>query len=202
MYTVYKLTAPNGKIYIGQTSMRPEKRWKNGRGYERSPHMYNAIKKYGWESFSKEIIATDITKEEADKLESKLIKELGSQNPDIGYNIKDGGSHGQHSLETRKKIANASVNMWKRDGFKEMMHEIMSGRKSSPEAKEHISAALKGRPACRKTTVVCIETGEIFDTMKKASEFANVPYQNISEAALGKRQTAGGYHWAIFKEAA
>lgn len=28
-YSVYKHTAPNGKIYIGITSMKPENRWNN-----------------------------------------------------------------------------------------------------------------------------------------------------------------------------
>lgn len=33
MYSVYKYTAPNGKVYIGITGKDPEKRWLNGRGY-------------------------------------------------------------------------------------------------------------------------------------------------------------------------
>ena len=32
-YCVYIHTAPNGKMYIGQTSQKPEARWNNGRGY-------------------------------------------------------------------------------------------------------------------------------------------------------------------------
>lgn len=33
MYSVYKHTCPNNKVYIGITSRKPEKRWKNGYGY-------------------------------------------------------------------------------------------------------------------------------------------------------------------------
>lgn len=32
MYSVYKHTAPNGKVYIGITGKDPEKRWLNGGG--------------------------------------------------------------------------------------------------------------------------------------------------------------------------
>ena len=44
-YTVYKHTCPNGKIYIGITSMPVEKRWDCGRGYAKNPHFSAAIKK-------------------------------------------------------------------------------------------------------------------------------------------------------------
>lgn len=33
-YVVYKRTSPSKKVYIGITSNAPEKRWKNGKGYE------------------------------------------------------------------------------------------------------------------------------------------------------------------------
>ena len=36
-YTIYiHKNKINGKVYIGQTSQKPEKRWDNGRGYETS----------------------------------------------------------------------------------------------------------------------------------------------------------------------
>lgn len=38
-YTVYRHTSPSGKVYIGITSMNPEKRWgKNGYGYRRQKY--------------------------------------------------------------------------------------------------------------------------------------------------------------------
>lgn len=30
MYTVYKHTTPSGKVYIGITGQKPERRWQNG----------------------------------------------------------------------------------------------------------------------------------------------------------------------------
>ena len=32
-WTVYKHTFPDGKVYIGITGMKPEKRWSDGHGY-------------------------------------------------------------------------------------------------------------------------------------------------------------------------
>lgn len=44
-YTVYKHACPSGKVYIGITSMKPEKRWDNRRGYKSNQHFSAAIKR-------------------------------------------------------------------------------------------------------------------------------------------------------------
>ncbi|MBQ3373051.1 MAG: hypothetical protein IJG40_07960 [Oscillospiraceae bacterium] len=55
-YTVYKLTDPEGKIYIGCTGKSVEERWNGGRGYYRDTPIRRAIKEFGWENFKKEIL--------------------------------------------------------------------------------------------------------------------------------------------------
>lgn len=35
-YTLYKHTAPSGKVYIGITSQNVMKRWQNGSGYSQN----------------------------------------------------------------------------------------------------------------------------------------------------------------------
>ena len=65
MYTVYKHTCPNGKVYIGITKQKPERRWGiNGRGYKENEYFYRAIQKYGWQNIKHEIIAEGLTEEE------------------------------------------------------------------------------------------------------------------------------------------
>ena len=50
-YKVYKYTAPNGKLYIGQTCNSLRRRAGNhGECYVECPLFYNAIKKYGFET--------------------------------------------------------------------------------------------------------------------------------------------------------
>ena len=64
MYTVYKHTAPNGKVYIGITSHSIEGRWrKDGSGYKLNNHFWNAIQKYGWNNFKHEILFENLMKE-------------------------------------------------------------------------------------------------------------------------------------------
>ena len=87
-FLVYKHTnLSNGKVYIGITNRNPEKRWSKGNAYKSNQHFTNAIKKYGWEGFSHEIIKEGLTKEEALLLEESLIKEYDSTNSEKGYNI-------------------------------------------------------------------------------------------------------------------
>lgn len=105
-WLIYKHTnLINGKIYIGQTKQTANNRWANGLGYNpysnsRNCVFWNAIQKYGWNSFKHEIIEDNIqTKEEADKRETYWIKYfnsyIGFSNPN-GYNMTLGGSSGEH----------------------------------------------------------------------------------------------------------
>ncbi len=88
-YYVYKHTAPSGKSYIGITSNNPLYRWQNGLGYTGQPKFYKAIKKYGWDNISHEILEEGLTKEQACEKEIAYIKQYDSFNN--GYNASAGG---------------------------------------------------------------------------------------------------------------
>ena len=90
-YIVYMHVSPSDKRYIGITSQKPERRWKNGIGYKSNEHFYRAIEKYGWDNFQHIIIAKGLTKEEAEWLEIELIREWGTTNFKKGYNKSKGG---------------------------------------------------------------------------------------------------------------
>lgn len=110
-YLIYKHTNKiNGKCYIGQTCQVPEKRWgKNGNGY-RNKHkkFWNAIKKYGWDNFTHDILYYNLSAEDANKLERQLIEKYNSIKN--GYNISEGGSnnpshrHAVYQLDIHKNI--------------------------------------------------------------------------------------------------
>src|SRR5699024_4588833 len=100
-YVVYKITNKiNNKIYIGVTN-NTKNRW-SGNGYQykdkskegnRRP-FWNAIKKYGWDNFKKEILIKNLTKEAAYKKEIQMIKIFDSTNKEKGYNLSPGGNGG------------------------------------------------------------------------------------------------------------
>lgn len=90
-YSVYMHTCPNGKVYIGITSINPLKRWKNGQGYYKNDHFFKAIKNYGWDNIKHEILFVNLTEEEACQKEIELIASYNSNNPNYGYNNTIGG---------------------------------------------------------------------------------------------------------------
>ena len=149
----------NNKVYVGQTCKNPEHRWNKGEGYKHSTYFYSAIKKYGWDGFYHEIVASNLTKEEANNFEKLLIKQLNAKNRLYGYNLTDGGSDGCGRIvseETRRKQSIAMQG--KMNGSKHPMYgkhpseeskrknsEAHKGVKFSEEHKKKISDANKGR---------------------------------------------------------
>lgn len=91
-FTVYcHINKINQKKYIGITGRIPEHRWgKNGNGYK-NQMFGQAIQKYGWDNFEHKIIATHLTKKEAEQMEIDLISKMQTRNPKYGYNIAVGG---------------------------------------------------------------------------------------------------------------
>ena len=55
-YTVYKLTDPEGKCYIGYTGKPVKERWDSGWGYNRGQPIRIAIDRYGWRNFRKDVL--------------------------------------------------------------------------------------------------------------------------------------------------
>lgn len=64
---------------------------------------------------------------------------------------------------------------------------------SSSENRIHALKILGCRTTGKKC--ICIETGELFESMTQAEKATGVPHQNIQKCAVGKRTRAGGFHW-------
>lgn len=147
-YCVYIHTNKiNGKIYVGQTCQKPEKRWNNGKGYEKYSYFYRAIQKYGWNGFEHEIIASGLTKDEADNFEKLLIEKLDLLDPNKGYNLQDGGSHGCPSEASRLNIKNAAIKRNQNPEWRRRQSEahigLQAGEKNPMYGKKHTEEAKK-----------------------------------------------------------
>jgi len=105
-YTVYIHTNKiNGKKYIGQTGQDPERRWRNGKGYtkKKHEHFFYAIKKYGWDNFSHEIIEGNLSSSKADNLEIYLINKYKTTERELGYNYSLGGKASKQKFTDKTK---------------------------------------------------------------------------------------------------
>lgn len=83
----------NNKAYIGITKFgdHPNKRWRNGKGYDSQPLFDNAIKKYGWDSFEHIIWDNELSESDAKKIEILLIALFNTTDQKNGYNLSVGG---------------------------------------------------------------------------------------------------------------
>lgn len=89
------------KYYVGLTSKNVLERWGNkGYGY-RSQLFYKPIQKYGWDNIEHEVIAENITEQEAGEFEEILIEKLNTRNTQFGYNIQKGGA--TYSIKSNSK---------------------------------------------------------------------------------------------------
>ena len=83
-YSVYKLSFPNGKNYIGITRKKLHQRWKNGLGYNNYMPVRKAIDHYGWDSVTKECLHSGLSREDAENKEIELIDKYNSMNRAFG----------------------------------------------------------------------------------------------------------------------
>ena len=139
---IYKITSPSGKVYIGRTKNF------DGRMYEHNYiatndkldySLYKAIRKYGWDTFTKEILC-EVDATESSLIEEKFIKEYDSVKK--GYNNTYAGSGGNmfvNNPELLQKLKNTLSNLY--SGEKNPMY----GKTHSDSAKQKQKEKAKGR---------------------------------------------------------
>lgn len=216
-YCVYAhINKINGKIYIGQTSLRPEDRWDSGHGYKNCCRFWNAIQKYGWKNFDHEIIASNLTANEADNFERLLIEKLNTTNPQFGYNLISGGTKNKrHSEESKEKMRKAKIGVY--DGEKnpnygkhhseETKEKIRQshlgkkwpsdkphfnlGKKHSAETKQKMTNARFGNNSKRNIMVYCVEFNRLFWSCSNAGREIGSGSSSISRCCRKKRKSVG-----------
>ena len=153
MYTVYMHKTPNNKVYIGVTCHSVLHRWhSDGSGYKTQTLFWRAIQKYGWNNIEHIIIAENLTKEDAYKMETVLIAQYKSNNSEFGYNTSLGGEHSHcgctASDELRKKLSDAHKGKSLTEGQLNNLKRIHArnrGKSLSDETKAKISKANSGK---------------------------------------------------------
>jgi group I intron endonuclease len=215
-WTVYKHTSPSGKIYIGITSQKPEKRWQNGNKYK-GQTFYRAIKKYGWENINHEILFTGLTEKEACEMEQYLIEKYDCIEPK-GYNGTHGGEANTPSDEARKRMSEShkgsnNQNYGKHfsaehrrkisESHKGVNHPLY-GKHLSAEHRRKISEANKGQIPWIKGKHLSAETRK---KLSEANKGVNNPFygkhhsdetrRKISESKKGRPSPRKGVNLSI-----
>jgi group I intron endonuclease len=200
IYSVYKHTSPSGKSYIGITSMNPpSKRWANGKGYYRNVHFFNAINKYGWDNFKHEILATELTEDEAKNMEIELIDKLQTHISKYGYNVTLGGD-GYLGVDNRGE-KNPMYGKHHTEETKQLLREKSSGENSAWYGRHHTEESKqKAHDSCTwKVPVVQLTLqGKFvkeFDSCTNAAKYVGGEPSHIICCCNGDLKSAYGFMW-------
>jgi group I intron endonuclease len=158
---IYKFThIESGKSYIGQTIQDPGRRRlehiSDSRHTNKSHHFHNAIRKYGIESFTFEVIDSAETIEDLNKLEEKYVLLFDSINN--GYNIRNPGDNKTHNpasidrMRDSQRKAHARRKKLGTDTWTRKDGGPMNGKKQSEDAKEKMRLAHLDSTHCRGKT--------------------------------------------------
>lgn len=148
MIGIYKITSPNGKIYIGQ-SIKIERRfttYKLNKEKNNQPRLYGSFKKYGVEKHKFEILEQCNIEELNSK--ERYYQDLYSATGKNSLNCvlqKTSGFNCFISLETRKKMSKAQLGRKVSDETKIKLSLAHSGKKLSKDHKEKLRLKLIGR---------------------------------------------------------
>lgn len=227
-YCVYVHTnKSDGKKYVGITRQRPIERWRGGSAYKYNQYFYKAIKKYGWDGFTHEVLMSGLSQEEACRWEVSLIAQYDSTNKKKGYNISNGGEgHVSYSPMMRKKMSDSAKRRnqdpikygnicagnkkrWERKGERE---KITNGLNDyylkNPERRKEISEDRKrffAEHPEKKTTKRVVQLTkdgvvvEVWESMTEAARHIGIDVRQVSAVCRGTHKTAGGYIWRCEK---
>ena len=106
----------------------------------------------------------------------------------------------KNSKEHNKKISEANKGKTFSEETRRKISEANKGRHFSEETRRKLSEKAKHRTkeviekaaSKRRKKVICVETGEIFESAKYVQRKKNI---QIYECLHGRAKTAGGYHW-------
>jgi group I intron endonuclease len=175
MYKIYLIiNLENLKKYIGITKYYLEERFYQH--IKRGFLLTEAIKKYGKEKFSIELIEEVESPERAYELEIFYIKKYNTKAP-FGYNLTDGGDGifgWQPSDEYRKECSERAKELHKNKKVG------MYGKKHNDETKRKMSEASKGNKNCLGR-ILSEETKLKISTSNKGKTVSESTKKKISE---------------------
>lgn len=194
IYTIKNLI--NGKQYVGQ-SINIQKRWSQHKSdyihNENKKILYKAMRKYGIENFSFEVLE-ECPIDKLDEKEIFWIKELNTLNPN-GYNISQGGT-GNSSLQNNyEELAKAYLI---HHNSKKVAEIYNCDFKTVLNACHTMGVPLNNTKE-RAVIQIDINTNKeiaYYSNIHEAYRAMNKKYDSsISRVCRGIRKTAYGYKW-------
>jgi len=154
---IYLITSPSGRKNVGQSwdINKRKQDYKYGKCKGQSS-LYSSFQKYGPENHTFEILEViqerateELTQLELNEREIFFIAKFNTRNKEFGMNLKEGGSYGKHSEESKIKMSVAQKGKkrpLRSEETKRKQSIALTGRIVSPETKAKQSASKLGKP--------------------------------------------------------
>ena len=207
-YLVYRHITPDGKSYVGCTTKSIQGRWNEG--YLHCVRFNEAVKEYGWNGMKHEIIAENLSEEEAFNLEIEMIAKFQSDNPKYGYNISKGGKSTfrglKHTEKTKRQMsASATGRVFTESHCRNLSNSLkgkLVGEKNpmygKPKSLETIKKQYKAHKKEMKPIIQKDANGNvlnIFFSMHEATRRTGVNRNCIKRCAEGYQKLSKGFMW-------
>ena len=220
MIGIYMFTNKiNNKKYIGQ-SINIERRYYqhsinslNEKCLEYSSYFYKAIRKYGFSSFSFEILE-ECEQEQLDEHEIYWIKYYNTNNSEFGYNLTAGGnampdkSKKIYQYDLNKNFIASFKNAYEAakilgEGFYQSSIQSCASHSNHTKTVNGYIFTYEGddfswHDIKQEKEVIRISkdgTKTYFHSRHEAARQSGTYPSNIAKVLKGERKTAGGYRW-------
>lgn len=183
---IYKITNPNGKVYIGQSiNILYRMRRYSYCNCKHQPKLYNSLKKYGWSEHQFEII-------EECSIEQLNEREIYWGNfyntlEKSGLNLRLGNGLGIVSNEFRAKVSKGNLGKNKSIQHRNNISKARQGMIFTQDHKDNMSKSRK------KYTVLCIQNNKIYPSANQASKDLNIPPCAVMNICRKKCNQYKGY---------
>lgn len=187
----------NGKVYVGQTWGTLKKRFKDHRTCTYCSKLYGALRKWGHENFFIELVIVAHTQTVADYWESHFIQKWDTIRS--GYNLREGGSRGRMSEESKRKISAANKGKVLSAEHIAKMSASSKGHAVSPETRAKLAEASRGKTPSKETRakigakskghVTSEETKAKMSATKKGHAVSEETRAKIAAALRGRKPT-------------
>lgn len=182
--TIYLITNTiNGKVYVGQTTKtKPVDRWKqHKRNMNYDPYksiaLYRAMRKYGVENFTWEIVVAGVPEALLDDLETNCIAAYNGYTK--GYNMLEEGNTMRGYVFSSEVLTHLS--------------KIRKGKEPVNKGKKFPELSGKNSPS--SIPVVCIDTKQRFHSAKEAATTMGLCHSSVVAVCKGRRNKTKGYRF-------
>lgn len=221
-WTVYMYTFPNGKRYVGATSLTlTQRQGHQFKRYENCKELWDAITEFGYNNIEQEILFEgNVSEKEIAEQERRFIAEYNTNNPNLGYNKSPGGEglyerhytdeYASRRNEMIRQVAYGNKGRKHTAESKAKMRAAKLGKKRGPmsaETKAKISRAnsrenmseethmRRVRSKQKKVLATNNATGEqiVFDSCMDVANHFGVGSSSVSRWVRGTRRPNNGY---------